>query len=228
MHFGQLPLAGRLTIWLGVLFVAICLQPFGFTVFCVYIFDLVVLWCRCVCISGTVDECNAAIGLASSHLASPTTPGVEEEETSDSERKQLQTKLHMIQNYLFDLGAHLATPRSTSTQSKIARTQFSPNAASQLESWIDAMDKDLAPLATFVLPGGHPAAAALHLARTIARRAERAVTPLFTEGEQEIDESAYCFINRLSDYLFVASRHANRIMGVADVTWSKGADNVNA
>lgn len=90
------------------------------------------------------------------------------------------------------------------------------------------MDSDLAPLTTFVLPGGHPAAGALHLARTIARRAERAVTPLFTEGEKEIDESAYRFINRLSDYLFVASRHANKIMGVADVTWTKSVGNINS
>lgn len=172
-----------------------------------------------------MDECNAAIGLASSHLTSPTSL---EEEGLDSDRKKLQSRLHTIQNYLFDLGAHLATPRSTSTQSKIARTQFSPNAASQLESWIDEMDKDLPPLTTFVLPGGHPAAGALHLARTIARRAERAVTPLFTKGNEEIDESAYCFINRLSDYLFVASRHANKLMGVADVTWTKTVCNTNA
>lgn len=90
------------------------------------------------------------------------------------------------------------------------------------------MDKGLTPLTTFVLPGGHPSAAALHLARTVARRAERAVTPLFIDEEQEIDESAYQFINRLSDYLFVASRHANKIMGVADVTWTKGAGGANS
>lgn len=84
------------------------------------------------------------------------------------------------------------------------------------------MDEGLDRLTTFVLPGGHPAAAALHLARTISRRAERIVTPLFRQGDNEIDETAYRFINRLSDYLFVASRHANRIMGVSDVTWNKG------
>lgn len=173
-------------------------------------------------ISGTVDECNAAIGLACSHLASPNAHLAENTE-SDSERKLVLSRLHTIQNYLFDLGAHLATPRSTSSDNKIARTQFSSNASTQLEEWIDAMDKDLAPLTTFVLPGGHPSAAALHLARTIARRAERAVTPLFVDGEQEIDESAFQFINRLSDYLFVASRYANQIMGVQDVTWTKGA-----
>lgn len=169
--------------------------------------------------SGTVDECNAAIGLASSHLsAAPYSSS----EVTENARSQLQANLEAIQNYLFDLGAHLATPRSESTEFQIAKTVFSGNAASQLETWIDEMDKDLDRLTTFILPGGHPAAAALHLARTIARRAERALTPLFADGEQEIDEGAYRFLNRLSDYLFVASRHANRIMGASDVTWTKG------
>lgn len=136
--------------------------------------------------------------------------------------RKLQASLEIVQHYLFDLGAHLATPRSTSSANKINKTKFPETAAPQLEKWIDEMDEGLDRLTTFVLPGGHPAAAALHLARTISRRAERIVTPLFRQGDNEIDETAYRFINRLSDYLFVASRHANRIMGVSDVTWNKG------
>lgn len=128
-----------------------------------------------------------------------------------------------MQHYLFDLGAHLATPRSSSTVGKIEKTKFSASAADELEAWIDDMDTKLAPLTTFVLPGGHPSAAALHMARTIARRAERTVTPLYTAGG-EIDEAAYRFINRLSDFLFVASRCANRIMGCEDITWNRRSE----
>lgn len=164
-----------------------------------------------------MDECNAAIGLAASYLSQPLT-------TTDQvilfDRQTLLTRLQTVQQYLFDLGAHLATPRSTSTDSKISKTKFSSGAAPQLEAWIDDMDPKLPPLTTFVLPGGHPAAAALHLARTIARRAERAVTPFVAVDQNpEMDEAAYRFLNRLSDFLFVASRFTNRIMGCADVTW---------
>lgn len=150
-----------------------------------------------------------------------------DEQLSAAKRK-LQANLETIQHYLFDLGAHLATPRSSSNASKINKTKFPEAAASRLEKWIDEMDEGLERLTTFVLPGGHPAAAALHLARTIARRAERAMTPLHRQGDNEIDEAAYCFINRLSDYLFVASRYANRIMGVSDVTWNKGVGSKDA
>jgi len=163
-----------------------------------------------------VDECNAAVGLACSHLFAPPQPDGSE---GDLHRDKLHTRLQKVQHYLFDLGAHLATPRLSSNSSKVAKTHFSVQAADELETWIDDMDTSLAPLTTFVLPGGHPSAAALHLARTIARRAERAVTPLFTNSEAEIDESAYRFINRLSDFFFVASRYANHIMGSNDVTW---------
>lgn len=129
------------------------------------------------------------------------------------------TRLQAVQHYLFDLGAHLATPRTSSSSSKVSRTQFSTTAAQELEIWIDDMDMNLDPLSTFLLPGGHPSAAALHLARTIARRAERAVTPLYTSDEPEIDASAYRFINRVSDFLFVASRYANKLTGCNDVKW---------
>lgn len=133
----------------------------------------------------------------------------------------LVSRLQAIQHYLFDLGAHLATPRSTSSASKLSKTHFSPNAAEELEAWIDDMDKSLEPLNTFLLPGGHASAASLHLARTIARRAERIVTPLQFQEPAEIDPSAFRFINRLSDFLFVASRTANKIMGCSDVRWRR-------
>lgn len=172
--------------------------------------------------SGTVDECNAAIGLAASYLDKPASPT---DQVALFDQQTLLTRLQTVQQYLFDLGAHLATPRSTSSQSKVAKTKFSAGAADQLEAWIDDMDPKLAPLTTFVLPGGHPAAAALHMARTIARRAERAVTPLYCTEVTEIDEPAYRFLNRLSDFLFVASRLANVLMGSPDVVWCQPSKN---
>lgn len=150
--------------------------------------------------------------MATSHLTSSTCENV-------ADRDQLVFRLQSIQHYLFDLGAHLATPRSTSSASKVSRTEFSGTATDELESWIDDMESRLEPITTFLLPGGHPSAAALHLARTIARRAERAATPLCAQEPPEIDPSAYRFINRLSDFLFVASRLANHIMSCEDVMW---------
>lgn len=169
-----------------------------------------------------MDECNAAIGLAVSHLNSAKSV------TNPELLFDLQTlhgRLQTIQQYMFDLGAHLATPQSSSSLAKVARTRFSDDAAKQLETWIDDMDPKLPTLTTFILPGGHPAAAALHLARTIARRAERVLTPLIRDEESDIDMCAYRFLNRLSDFLFVASRVANRIMGCQDVLWCHLSNN---
>ncbi len=126
-----------------------------------------------------------------------------------------------MQNRLFDLGAHLATPRSNASASQVAKTPFGESAAEDLEHWIDEMEAHLDPLTTFVLPGGHQSAAALHVARTIARRAERLVTPLFLDKENDIDSAAYRFLNRLSDFLFVASRFANKLFDYPDVKWAK-------
>lgn len=190
------------------------------------------------------------IGLAVSHLTTPTT--TTGPATSTEDVALLVARLQTVQQYMFDLGAHLATPRPTSSANKISRTPFAGRGVDTLERWIDDMEPRLAPLTTFVLPGGHPAAAALHVARTVARRAERTVTPLVlpvpsgrdgpavgdgdgdgggvgkTEGEFAdggggllIDEAAYRFLNRLSDFLFVASRWANCITGCPDVTWQK-------
>lgn len=165
---------------------------------------------------GTVDECNAAIGMALSHL--PCDSAVD-----DASLTSLQERLTALQSRLFDLGAHLATPRDASSRVALAKTAFPPAAEEEVEGWIDEMEEGLAPLTGFILPAGSPAAAALHVARTVARRAERAVTVLLDEGESEdtIDPAAYRFINRLSDFLFVASRVANKAVGIEDVLWVK-------
>lgn len=184
---------------------------------------------------GTVDECNSSVGLACSFLRAKLDSG----DTSYLDVagiEKLLTRLTTVQHRLFDLGAHLATPRDTSSPEKLAKTAFSSSAADELESWIDDMECGLQALTTFILPGGHPASAALHVARTVARRAERAVTPMLavsTEDREDsrddavdetIDPAAYRFLNRLSDFFFVASRQANKLMDTADVLWTKQAN----
>jgi cob(I)alamin adenosyltransferase len=154
---------------------------------------------------GTVDEANAAIGLARLHLVSG----------SDMEADAM---LARIQNDLFDLGADLCTPedgRSAAGALRIVAAQVE-----RLEHEIDAMNKDLQPLDSFVLPGGTPAAANLHLARTVARRAERLVCAL--AAEEPINPEAIKYLNRLSDHLFVMSRRLNG-NGAGDVLWRPGA-----
>lgn len=176
---------------------------------------------------GTVDECNSSVGLACSFLRAELDSN--DKSTVDrSGSEKLLSRLTAVQHRLFDLGAHLATPRDNSSPEKLAKTAFPPAASDQLESWIDDMECELQPLTTFILPGGHPASAALHVARTVARRAERAVTPMLTasaendkDSDEIIDPAAYRFLNRLSDFFFVASRQANRLTDTADVTWSK-------
>lgn len=127
-----------------------------------------------------------------------------------------------IQHALFELGAHFATP-PTSDAAAAASTQFAsaPAATAALERWMDAHTEGLPPLTAFILPGGTPAAAALHTARTVARRAEREATNLVRAGGVRAD--AYVFLNRLSDYLFTAARAANAAVAVADCTWDKAA-----
>jgi cob(I)alamin adenosyltransferase len=151
---------------------------------------------------GTVDETNAAIGVARLH-----TTGA------------LDAMLARIQNDLFDLGADLCVPedgRRGEGALRIVDAQVE-----RLEREIDAMNAELAPLTSFVLPGGTAAAAYLHLARTIARRAERLMTEL--AAQEKIGASAIKYANRLSDHLFVASRHAND-KGARDVLWVPAAN----
>lgn len=153
---------------------------------------------------GTVDEANAAIGLARLH--SRDTPEVD-------------GLLARIQNDLFDLGADLCTPEGKERHGSALR--ILPEQVLRLENEIDALNADLAPLNSFVLPGGTALAAFLHLARTVTRRAERLVTAL-AEAEPVNPESVK-YLNRLSDHLFVLSRHTNG-KGAGDVLWVPGAN----
>jgi cob(I)alamin adenosyltransferase len=153
---------------------------------------------------GTLDETNAAIGLARLHTRSD---------------PALDAMLARIQNDLFDLGAELCYP----DESKDARGRLSVSDAQveRLESEIDALNRELQPLRSFVLPGGTPAASFLHLARTISRRAERLMVALAARPNEPVGASALRYINRLSDFLFVAARYAND-KGKSDVLWVPG------
>jgi cob(I)alamin adenosyltransferase len=154
---------------------------------------------------GTVDETNAAIGLARACLGGH--PG-------------LDAKLARIQNDLFDLGADLCVPeRGERSGAEPLRTTEAQ--VVRLEDEIDEMNAELKPLKSFVLPGGSPAAAALHLARTICRRAEREMVELAASPSESVSPAALKFINRLSDFLFVASRYVND-RGKSDVLWVPG------
>ena len=148
---------------------------------------------------GEVDEANAAIGVALAALRSGA----------------LADRLRAIQNDLFDLGADIATPESVDCALRIVDTQVE-----RLEREIDTMNADLEPLSSFILPGGSPAVAALHLARTIARRAERAAVAL--HESEPLNPHLLAYLNRLSDHLFVAARHLAASEG-GDVLWQPGA-----
>jgi cob(I)alamin adenosyltransferase len=155
---------------------------------------------------GTVDETNASIGLARTQLA-PSHVG-------------LDSKLLRIQNDLFDLGADLCVPDSGEA-STAERLRISEAQVTRLEEEIDELNGELQPLRSFVLPGGAPAAAALHVARTVCRRAERLMVELAGPAEEPVSAPALKYINRLSDFLFVASRYAND-RGKSDVLWVPG------
>ena len=153
---------------------------------------------------GDIDETNSFIGLA--RLSTAAWP-------------ELDAMLLRIQNDLFDLGADLATPPSDQPLGyeplRIIGAQVT-----RLEQEIDALNARLTPLTSFILPGGSSAAAALHLARTVSRRAERRMVALSQEGES-VSAQALQFVNRLSDFLFVASRIANND-GASDILWRPG------
>jgi cob(I)alamin adenosyltransferase len=155
---------------------------------------------------GTVDETNATVGVARGELS--------------AEFAELDRMLAAIQNDLFDLGAELATPDDGKPKDfeplRIVTAQVE-----RIEHDIDHLNADLAPLRSFVLPGGSRAAAALHLARTISRRAERLMVRLAREEPDRIGRPALLYMNRLSDFLFVASRFVN-LKGEGDVLWVPG------
>ena len=152
---------------------------------------------------GTVDETNAAIGVARLHL---------------KELAELDAMLGLIQNDLFDLGADLAVPQR---DDRPERLRVVPSQVERLERQIDGLNANLSPLTSFVLPGGTPGAAGLHLARTICRRAERMLVELAGRADEPVSDAAICYMNRLSDFLFVASRAANG-NGAGDVLWVPG------
>ena len=151
---------------------------------------------------GTVDEANAVIGLARLHA----------EAMADA-------LLARIQNDLFDLGADLCRPGADPDEAEALRMQ--PQQVQRLEAEIDDLNAALEPLESFVLPGGRPAAAFLHQARTVVRRAERLTTEL--SSREPVNPVAVQYLNRLSDHLFVVARHLND-KGAADVLWVPGAN----
>jgi cob(I)alamin adenosyltransferase len=152
---------------------------------------------------GTVDETNACVGLARLH--------------SEGE---VDAMLSRIQNELFDLGADLATPE-TDKPLPYEPLRIVEAQVERLEREIDRLNGELSPLRSFVLPGGSPAAAALHLARTVCRRAERLVVALADKPQEKVSPAAIKYLNRLSDFLFVASRFVND-RGGRDVLWVPG------
>jgi cob(I)alamin adenosyltransferase len=148
---------------------------------------------------GEVDEANAALGLAIAALG----------------EDQLAGQLRLIQNELFDLGADIATPGDVEGALRII-----PQQVERLEHEIDAMNAELEPLQSFILPGGSAEVAALHLARTVVRRAERAAVAL--AQSDQINPQTLAYLNRLSDHLFVAARYIAARQG-GDILWQPGA-----
>ena len=155
---------------------------------------------------GDVDETNAVIGLVRLHL----------------ENRRLDDMFSRIQNDLFDLGADLATPlpKAGDADSEYA-LRMVPEQSTRLETELDALNADLSPLNSFVLPGGSPPAAYLHQARTVCRRAERLCVAMLDEAS--VNPHALTYLNRLSDFLFVAARWCND-QGKTDVKWVPGAN----
>ncbi len=153
---------------------------------------------------GTVDETNACIGLVRLHTSG----------------QEIDAMLGRIQNDLFDLGADLATVE-TDKPLPYEPLRITQGQVDRLEQEIDRLNGELSALRSFVLPGGTPAAAALHLARTICRRAERHVVELMEKPDEKVSPEAVKYLNRLSDFLFVASRYVND-KGALDVLWVPG------
>ncbi len=156
---------------------------------------------------GTIDETNAAIGVARLHTAADAA---------------LDAALSRIQNDLFDVGADLCTPGKGRGPGG-ARLTVTDRQVAWLEQEIDRLNAELEPLRSFVLPGGTAAAAYLHLARTLARRAERLIAELKDQPDESVTPELLKYVNRLSDFLFVASRYANA-KGGRDVLWQPGAN----
>ena len=152
---------------------------------------------------GDVDELNAAIGFARSIEPMP----------------RIDEVLVPIQRDLFAIGALLATPDREKMRQHLEKARVDDDRVGQLERAIDDGDRELEPLRSFIVPGGTPKAAALHVARTVCRRAERRVVSLTEAGVDEIPAVVVIYLNRLSDLLFTLARVANRRAGAGEVTW---------
>jgi cob(I)alamin adenosyltransferase len=161
---------------------------------------------------GEVDEANCAIGLAVLAVRN----------ANDAADLAIEPALMRIQNDLFDLGADLCVP-TQAHEAPGAVLRIAPSQVQALERAIDALNAKLHPLRSFVLPGGTATAIALHQARAVCRRAERAIVALAEIEGEEVGEAALAYVNRLSDYLFVAARAANDF-GRSDVLWTPGAN----
>jgi cob(I)alamin adenosyltransferase len=156
---------------------------------------------------GTLDEVNAVLGLVRLHTAGD--PALD---------KVLDKSLGRIQNDLFDVEADLCLSEKGPGGARLTVTDAQVD---WLESEIDRLNGDLAPLRSFILPGGSAASAYMHLARTVCRRAERIMVALMDQPGEEVSAPSLKYVNRLSDYLFVAGRYAND-KGASDVLWSPG------
>ena len=148
---------------------------------------------------GTVDELNAVIGIALTYDI----------------HSMIREHLTILSSLLFTVGSDLATPQDASVKSSVP--SVTEDHVAQLEKWIDSYEEQLPALKNFILPGGSQAGAHLHLARTVCRRAERNIVAL--KHEEDINPTVLRFINRLSDYLFVAARYANAKLGFDDIEW---------
>ena len=155
---------------------------------------------------GTVDETNATIGVARLHLG---------------QLAKLDAMLARIQNELFDLGADLCVPDRGEIL-EFEPLRILPKQYERIETEIDELNAELSPLRSFVLPAGHNAAAQLHVCRTVCRRAERLIVELKAIEGEHVSEGAIAYINRLSDFFFVASRWVNAKAGSGDVLWVPG------
>jgi cob(I)alamin adenosyltransferase len=162
---------------------------------------------------GTVDETNSVVGVVRLH-------------TKEPKLVRLDEMLGRIQNELFDLGADLCVPdrsmKDGGQKLEYEPLRIAPTQYERIEREIDELNASLAPLRSFVLPAGHPAAAHLHIARTVCRRAERLIVALAAIEGEHVSEGAIAYINRLSDFFFVASRYANHVAADGDVLWVPG------
>ena len=160
---------------------------------------------------GTVDETNAVVGLARHFLQ------------SEPENKDIDSLLATIQNDLFDLGADLCVP-DTGKDLGYQPLRISENQVTRIEEEIDRLNSELSPLNSFILPGGSGSAAALHMARTVSRRAERIIVELAEDKNENVSDTAIKYINRLSDLFFVCCRFVNK-KGEQDILWEPGKNN---